>query len=169
MGRRLELEGRVFGRLTVVAVDGRDQWGKLRWSCLCECGGKKIALRGDLVSGHTQSCGCLQKARTVGANTVHGLARRATQHPLYNTWEKMRQRCNNPNSGDFKNYGGRGISVCSRWDWFPNFLADMGDRPESYTLDRIDPDGDYTPENCRWATALQQRHNRSVTKLKEKT
>lgn len=84
----------------------------------------------------------------------------AARHPLYSTWRGMRGRCNNPHRHNFHNYGGRGITICSRWENFENFLADMGERPEGHTLDRIDPDGNYEPRNCRWADAKTQRANK---------
>lgn len=84
-----------------------------------------------------------------------------SQHPLYNTWKKMRDRCNNPNAHNYANYGGRGIKICKRWNSFEQFAKDLGVKPSpNHTLDRIDSDGDYTPKNCRWATKTEQNRNK---------
>jgi hypothetical protein len=92
---------------------------------------------------------------------THGMRR----HPLYKTWAEMRYRCENPAKHNYRHYGGRGIKVCERWQEFPNFVADMGGRPQGATLDRIDLNGDYEPSNCRWATKTQQMRNMTTNRI----
>lgn len=154
------LEGQRFGRLAVVRRHERNSLsGKAQWRCLCTCGGVAIATTGDLRSGATVSCGCFRKEQ-VGLS-VHGHGRRGKHRsPTYHSWADMVKRCTNPRNWAWKYYGERGITVCERWMTFENFLADMGDRPEGLTLDRINNDGNYEPGNCRWATRKQQSENR---------
>jgi len=164
-----DLAGLTFGRLRVIKLaamrpPNRNRW----WVCDCECG-KQIEVRTDqLVLGITRSCGCLQRdvARKLmngnERNLQHGHARFPQHTPEYNSWQAMRQRCLNPNYHHFKDYGGRGVSICRRWiDSFEAFLEDMGPKPSSkHSLDRKRANGNYTPGNCRWATPSEQANNR---------
>ncbi len=104
-------------------------------------------MAGSLKSGNTKACGCLHK--------THGMS----EHPLYSVWGQMKERCQKPTNQAYKNYGGRGISVCERWESFENFLFDIGIPPKGLTLERMDNDGNYEPGNCKWATRSEQRAN----------
>lgn len=156
--KALSLVGQTFNRLTVLEKVESDSQGS-RWQCQCQCGNYRVVHGKKLTAGAVRSCGCLlQEALTKkGKNSTH----RMSGTPTYITWIAMRERCGNPNSISYRWYGAKGVRVCSRWSQsFANFLSDMGHRPPGKTLDRIDGRKDYAPENCRWATPLEQRHNR---------
>jgi hypothetical protein len=146
--------GQRYGRL-VVTGRAPNKGGKdtnARWHCECDCGSRSVAYGQDLARGKVKSCGCLNAERIVR----HGMAR--TQ--AYRAWLQMIQRCENPNTRNYNNYGGRGIAVCDEWHDYSNFLRDMGAKPAGYTLDRRDNDKGYNKENCRWATTSQQNNNK---------
>ena len=158
---RLQLSGRVFGQLQVTAfayVCNRCTY----WHCKCSCGNLAVVKGIYLTHGDTTSCGCAKINRVRQLKLTHGLADKI---PEYSVWMSMRKRCNNCKSPGFKNYGGRGIKVCKRWNSFANFLSDMGSRPTSlHSIERRNNDGDYEPSNCCWATRSEQSHNTRVTK-----
>lgn len=157
-----ELAGQKFNKLTALERAGFRVGTKCRkslWRCLCDCGTEVVVAQVDLVSDSTKSCGCI-----VGKHKrTHG----ATGTPEFMAWGAMFQRCRNPRSKAFKDYGARGINVCDRWEQFENFLADMGARPTaSHSLDRYpNNDGNYEPGNCRWATRAEQSNNRRSSRL----
>lgn len=159
--RRAELTGHKFGFLLVTGYAGVKGIGKRArsyWICLCECGRNSTVCAGDLIGGYVSSCGCITRSRTHGDS-------RSTEH---RSWLQMKDRCLNENSAHYSSYGGRGIKVCKRWLTYENFLADMGRKSGAgFSLDRIDNNGNYCPENCRWATASQQARNTRQNKILE--
>lgn len=156
MTARKNLAGQRFGHL--VALVATHHRGRVAWECRCDCGALCTPQSSSLVSGNTQSCGCFGRANSTAAVTTHG----ETGSVEHMAWKQAIGRCENPRKPNFPDYGGRGIRVCERWrSSFPNFLADMGRRPSrQHSLDRIDVNGDYSPDNCRWATPAQQSRNR---------
>lgn len=154
--RGRDLTGQRFGRLTVLEALPGDR--RTRWRCICDCGQETVVGSGHhLTSGNTKSCGCLHRDTARDRHMVHG----GKGSRLYNIWKNARQRCRNSKATDYSIYGGRGINFCAEWDSFARFQewAMANGYRDDLTLDRINPDGDYSPQNCRWATWKEQRHN----------
>jgi len=156
MPKFIDQTGKRFGRLIVQSHKGRNDYFKQMWECQCDCGNTKLVTTQELNSGDTTSCGCYLKERI----TKHGGWKKSS----YNTWRAMMRRCNNPEDKDYPKYGGAGISVHQDWHDYLNFERDMGEPQGKETLDRIDPYGNYTPDNCRWASLSVQAHNQRLNK-----
>jgi len=161
-GRFIDLTGQKFNKLTINKYVGKNKYGKSLWLCMCECGNEYVAIGSGLKNGKTKTCGC--------DRIKHGHLEGNKQSLTYRSWTSMKSRCNNPNDPSYKDYGKRGITVCSRWlnkkNGFENFFKDMGKRPgKEYSIDRINNNLGYYKENCRWATKKQQGRNTRSNRL----
>ena len=159
MGRKLEInKGKRYNRLTVVKeVEQRNK--VRRFLCECDCGNQKEFILYNLRNGNTTSCGCVRKEMMSEQFKTHGM----TNTKVFNAWMNMKRRCYEPNYKNYYLWGGRGVRVCDRWlNSFENFFEDMGHPPEGTSLDRFpNKDGDYSPDNCRWATKEEQDNNKN--------
>lgn len=148
--------GQKIGSLTIISLSRKNKHGHSFWECRCDCGNTKVISWANLSRG-TKSCGCSTALLIAKSRTTHG----RSETSEYAIWRSMKARCYNPKHIAFFNYGGRGIRVCARWlNSFENFLADMGERPKGFSINRKDNDGNYEPLNCEWASMKQQQNNR---------
>jgi hypothetical protein len=154
--------GKVFNSWTVLERAENDKKNNARFLCRCICGKEKVVYKQSLVNGNSKSCGCKNYKNLRKTPIRHGM----TGTPIYTAWTHMRLRCLNPKDRNYKNYGGRGIKICSEWDSFENFCewSINNGYKEGLSIDRINNDGNYEPDNCRWATSETQQNNRRVTR-----
>ena len=155
----IDLTGQKFGRLTVINREENDNRGRARWRCKCECGNIVVVASSSLRSGHTVSCGCYNRDKCIERHTTHGMSNTR----LFRIWCGMKERCNNPNNTRYENYGGRGISVYEDWKDFLKFKewAEKRGYSDELSIDRIDVNGNYCPDNCRWIPMIEQSNNRT--------
>ena len=165
MSRYIDMTGQRFGRLSVIGFSHIGPTGAAYWACKCDCGTIRVVRRSGLVSGRTKSCGCwhIEKSTMTAKDkfTTHGLS---NNHKLYGVWKSMRQRCNCPTCHDYKWYGAQGKIVCKEWDDYSKFFewSLTNGYEVGLTIDRINPHGNYEPQNCRWITIQEQQRNKGA-------
>lgn len=169
MSNAKDLTGKRFGRLVVVKRVGSNKKGNSIWECHCDCGNISNVVGYSLTDGKSRSCGCLQKEAVANMNKTCKRTHGKKNTRLYRIWNGMKDRCFNKNSPDYNSYGGRGITVCEEWkqsfECFYIWAVSNG-YSDSLSIDRINGDGNYEPDNCRWATASEQNRNRRKYKWK---
>lgn len=161
MSRLLDFTGQRFGRLTALERVYPERSGNAIWRCRCECSNITDVRSNKLRSGRTKSCGCLAADLYRERHTTHG----KTSSREYEAWCRMIQRCTNSNHSAYRNYGGRGIRICPQWAVFERFFEDVGERPHGMTLDRLDNNGDYEPDNVAWRSRFDQANNKRSNRL----
>lgn len=170
MRRKKNLEGQKFGRLTVVS-EHKGTKGRIKWDCECDCGNLTVVDGDHLRRGNIRSCGCLQKEaiRAVGKKNAKNGEIKVMDGRMYRIWKTMQQRCHNPNSKDYRYYGARGVTVCPEWrndfNAFYEWSTENG-YASNLTIDRINNEGNYEPDNCRWVTMAIQNQNKRKRKEK---
>ena len=157
MGKLNDLTGQTFGRLTVLQRSGSNAFNKATWDCECSCGKRCVIIGSGLRAGKAVTCGCYRLSGD--CKVSHGATRSGVKTRGYQVWLNMRRRCDSATNKQRKDYGGRGITYCREWNTFEGFIADMGEPPEGLTLDRINNDGGYSKDNCRWTDRVVQRRN----------
>lgn len=162
MGKVKDITGMRFSRLTIIKFKGVE-CNHAVWFCRCDCGNEVIARGGDIRQGKTKSCGCLSRDNTISRSTKHGCGSRSNKSGAYIAWKNMIRRCG-PNAKEKHRYYEKGITVCQEWrQSFEQFLLDMGEPKEGFTLERINNNDGYKPDNCMWASRKQQTRNRDIT------
>lgn len=155
--RFIDLSGKKFGKLTAIDIAGQNKARQYLWNCKCECGGFSVVIGSNLIRNNTKACGCVRLVDLADRTRKHGMGKSR----IFKIWAGMRKRCLNPNCIAYNDYGGRGIKICKDWDSFETFYNDMNiGYSDSLSLDRINTNGDYSPQNCRWSTMKQQNNNR---------
>lgn len=164
-----DITGQRFGKLVVLKRIKNDKDGNAMWECRCDCGNLHVVMGSRLRKGQCRSCGCLQKEIVSKNSFIHGMSGggKWERTSLYRSWNAMKQRCVNPNNAEYSHYGGRGISYCKEWEDFSNFMkwALNNGWKSGLTIDRIDNDKGYSPDNCRWVTRAEQNRNQSRTHI----
>lgn len=156
MGKFIDLTGKRFGRLVAISHDGRNKNKQTCWTFACDCGKVKSIVGQSVREGKVISCGCYMREWASQNSYKHGLS----NHPCYQVWHGMMSRCYDESNRNWKSYGSRGIKVCDRWHSMENFISDTEPKPEGMSIDRINVNGDYAPDNWRWATDEMQNRNR---------